>query len=168
MKRNYILSFSYYLFIGGFVLFLISSFLFVILPFETKQFLGYQFYEAIEDYTHLNIHDGDIVVVERLPFLDYKKGTIITYQNNDDIPLYFIQQVTDMDVANYTVSFQNNTHIRKEQIKGKVVNVLPQMTAPILLLTEIMFVIVFLLALLFMYQIIKARLEIRRSESNRF
>ncbi len=100
----------------GYLIFVLASFLFFLIPNHEKKLFGYQFYSLHQDYTDVEEQTQTIIVTKPVPFPSLAKDQTILYQ--DKKAGYTTGIIKRIDLANYTITLQDDTLLTKEQCKG--------------------------------------------------
>ena len=104
----------------------------ILKPNQTPSFLGLKTYVIISGSMEPNINIGDLVVVQKTKG-ELKEGDIISYRQGESVITHRISQKTENEegeIIYKTKGDNNNTEdseeIRKEEIEGKVIKVIPK------------------------------------------
>ena len=104
----------------------------ILKPNQTPSFLGLKTYVIISGSMEPNINIGDLVVVQKTKG-ELKEGDIISYRKGHSVITHRISQKTENEegeIIYKTKGDNNNTEdseeIRKEEIEGKVIKVIPK------------------------------------------
>lgn len=99
----------------GYLLFLLASFLFFLIPNHEKKLFGFQFY-SLPHSKDSGAHEHEIVISKPIAFQDLAKEQTILYSNKaNGFALGIIKRI---DLANYTITLEDDTQLTKEQCKG--------------------------------------------------
>ena len=104
----------------------------ILWPNQTPSFLGLKTYVIISGSMEPNINIGDLVVVQKTKG-ELKEGDIISYIKGHSVITHRISQRTENEegeIIYKTKGDNNNTEdseeIRKEEIEGKVIKIIPK------------------------------------------